>query len=245
MGETIRINRFLASAGLGSRRKVEEMVLAGRVTVNGQPVRDLTVRIDPERDRVRVGARVVQVPRRVVYILFHKPVNVITTSFDPEGRRTVFDFLRGAPHPLFPVGRLDRMSEGLLLLTNDGPLAHRLAHPRYHVRRVYRLRVAGAIDDARIRRFQGGVRIEGRTARPEEVTLIHRGKRTTTLEVVLQEGRNREIRRICEAQELNVERLLRIRLGPLSLRGLAAGEWRHLTETELDRLRLSVRLGTA
>jgi 23S rRNA pseudouridine2605 synthase len=243
--EGIRINRFLASAGLGSRRKVEELILQGRVSVNGQPVRDLGRKIDPERDRVRVGGRVVRPPRRVYYIVLHKPVNVLTTSKDPGDRRTIYDFLRGAPSPLFPVGRLDRMSEGLLLLTNDGPLAHRLAHPRYEVERVYRLRVAGEIDDATVRRFRRGIRFGGRPAKPREVTLVHQGRKSTSLEIVLVEGRNREIRRICEELGLRVERLVRIKFGPLSLRGLPVGEWRQLGEKEADGLRKLVKLGVS
>ncbi|MFH1680272.1 MAG: pseudouridine synthase [Candidatus Eisenbacteria bacterium] len=241
----IRINRFLASAGLGSRRKVEELVLRGRVTVNGQPVRDLSVRIDPERDRVRVGGRVVAPPRRVVYVLLHKPADCLTTTRDPEGRRTVYDFLRGLPVPVLPVGRLDRLSEGLLLLTNDGPLAFRLTHPRYRVERVYRLTVGVEMDEAAVRRFGAGVRIDGTPARPADVRLVHRSRKRTTLEVVLAEGRNREIRRICSALGLPVQRLIRIRLGPLSLRGLAPGEWRLLGEKEADLLRRSVRLGVS
>ncbi|MFH1277805.1 MAG: pseudouridine synthase [Candidatus Eisenbacteria bacterium] len=241
----MRINRFLASAGLGSRRKVEELVLEGRVTINGQRVKDLTARVDPERDRVRVGGRVIAPPRRVAYVLFHKPVDVLTTARDPERRRTVFDFLKGAPKPLFPVGRLDRMSEGLLLLTNDGPLAHRLTHPKYGVERVYRLRVGGELPDEPIARFRRGIIIDGRLTRPVEVRVIYRDRKRTTLEVVLAEGKNREIRRICREVGLKVERLVRIRYGPLSLRGLPAGEWRFLSEAEADRLRKQVKLGVS
>ncbi|MBM3319717.1 MAG: rRNA pseudouridine synthase [Candidatus Eisenbacteria bacterium] len=243
--EGIRINRFLASAGLGSRRKVEELVLRGRVTINGRVVLDLAARVDPERDRVRVGGRIVVPPRRVLYVLLHKPVDCLTTTRDPEGRRTVYDYLRGLPAPVLPVGRLDRMSEGLLLLTNDGPLAFRLTHPRYRVERIYRLWVDGEMSDAQVRRFQAGVRIDGRLARPSEVRLVHRTRKRTVLEVVLAEGRNREIRRISRELGLRVERLVRVQLGPLSLRGLGPGEWRLLGEKEADLLRRMVRLGVS
>lgn len=243
--EGIRINRFLASAGLGSRRNVEELIAQGRVSINGQPVRDLAARVDPDRDRVRVGGRVVAPPRRVAYVLLHKPVDVLTTAHDPEGRRTVFDLLQGAPKPLFPVGRLDRLSEGLLLLTNDGPLAHRLTHPRYGVERIYRLRVGGELPDEPIDRFRRGVRVGGQLLRPVNVRLVHRDRKRTTIEVVLTEGKNREIRRICRDVGLKIERLVRIRYGPLSLRGLAAGEWRFLSEGEADRLRKLVGLGVS
>ncbi|RPJ49397.1 MAG: rRNA pseudouridine synthase [Candidatus Latescibacterota bacterium] len=244
-GEGVRINRFLAAAGLGSRRKVEELVLSGRVTINGQPVRDLAARVDPERDRVRVGGRVVPPPRRVVYVLLHKPVDCLTTTHDPEGRRTIYEHLRGAPMPILPVGRLDRMTEGLLILTNDGPLAFRLAHPRYEVERVYRLWAAGEIDDRTVRRFRMGVRIEGRLVRPTEVRVVHRAEKRTVLEVVLHEGKNREIRRICRELQLRVDRLVRVQFGPLSIRGLGPGEWRFLSEKEADSLRRSVRLGVS
>ena len=245
MDEKIRINRFLASAGLGSRRKVEELVLGGRVTINGQPVKDLSVQVDPGRDRVRVGGRVVQMPRRVVYILLHKPVNTLTTARDPEGRRTVYDFLRGAPGPLFPVGRLDLNSEGLIILTNDGPLAFRLTHPRYGVERIYRLRLGGEVDDGLIRRMRVGVTIAGRLVKPEEIRVVHRSRKRTSLEVILTEGKNREIRRLCREAGVKIERLVRIGYGPLSLRGLAAGEWRFLGEREVDRLRKLVKLGVS
>lgn len=244
MTEDMRINRFLAAAGLGSRRKVEELVLNKRVTINGQLVKDLSARVDPDRDRVRVGARVVNIPRRVAYIILHKPVDCLTTSRDPGGRRTIYDLLGGAPSPLFPVGRLDRMSEGLLILTNDGPLAHRLAHPRFCVKRVYRLRISGEMGEETVRRFMRGVSIDDQVVQPEEVRIIHSSPRSTSMEIVLQEGRNREIRRICRELHLRVERLVRIRYGPVSLRKLPVGEWRHLTESEVDRLRKEVRLGT-
>lgn len=243
MGETVRINRFLASAGLGARRKVESLITRGKVTVNGQRVSDLSLRVDPERDCVRVGGRVVKAEREVVYIVLNKPADYLTTANDPRGRRTIYDLLGRAPGRIFPVGRLDRMSEGLLLLTNDGPLAHRLAHPRYGIRRVYRLGVAAEMTDEQVARFRRGVRIDGRMIRPREVTVIHRGKRTTTLEVVLIEGRNREIRRICESLDLRVNRLRRIQFGPLSIRGVPTGEWRPLRGNEVDRLRKAVRLG--
>ncbi len=243
MAEEIRINRFLASAGLGARRKVEALIAQGKVTVNGQLVRDLSVRVDPERDLVRVGARVVKVERKVLYIILHKPVDYLTTASDPGRRRTVYQLLKGLPARVFPVGRLDRMSEGLLLFTNDGPLAHRLAHPGYGIRRVYRLRVASEMSDDQVVRFRRGVRIKSKLIRPEEVEIVHRGKKVTTLEIVLTEGRNREIRRICQLLDLRVERLRRIKFGPISLRGVPVGSWRPLREDEVARLRKAVRLG--
>ncbi len=243
MGVTIRINRFLAAAGLGSRRKVEDLVSEGRVTVNGQLVKDLALQVDPEKDHVRVGARTVKVARRIVYIVLHKPVDFISTSKDPKGRRNVFDLMKGAPNPIFSVGRLDRMSEGLLLFTNDGQLAHRLAHPRYQVPRTYRLRVAGEIDDRMIARFRRGVMNRGRLLRPKEVNLVHRGTKTTTLEIVLIEGQNREIRRMSEELGWKIEKLRRICYGPVSLRGIPVGEWRYLREDEIVKLRKAVRLG--
>ncbi len=243
MGEEIRINRFLASAGLGSRRKVESLILQGKVTINGQLVRDLSARVDPQRDRVRVGARVVRVDRKVVYVILHKPPDYLTTASDPGRRRTVYDLLRGVPSQVFPVGRLDRMSEGLLLFTNDGPLAYRLAHPSYGIHRVYRLRVRGTLSEDQVNRFRRGILIGKKMIRPKEVRVVHRGAKSTSLEVVLVEGRNREIRRICAALDLAVERLRRIRFGPISLRGVPVGSWRYLREKEVDALKKSVRLG--
>ncbi len=243
MNEGIRINRFLASAGQGARRKVEALIERGKVTVNGQAVTDFSFRVDPERDCVRVGGRIVKIEKKVLYILLNKPADYLTTASDPRGRKTVFDLLKKLPVRVFPVGRLDRMSEGLLFLTNDGPLAHRLAHPSYGIRRVYRLGVAAEMTDDQVNRFRRGIRIKNKLIRPKEVEVIHRGKRTTSLEVVLTEGRNREIRRICAALDLPVSRLRRIRFGPLSLRSLPVGNWRPLRDSEVDRLRKAVRLG--
>lgn len=243
MIDGMRINRFLASAGLGARRKVESLIERGKVTINGQRVGDLSARVDPERDCVRVGGRIVKMEKEVLYILLHKPADYLTTASDPRGRKTVYDLLKNLPARVFPVGRLDRMSEGLLFFTNDGPLAHRLAHPSYGIRRVYRLGVAVEMTDDQVSRFSRGIRIKNKLIRPKEVELVHRGKRTTSLEVVLTEGRNREIRRICEALDLPITRLRRIRFGPLSLRGLPVGNWRPLREIEVDRLRKAVRLG--
>lgn len=241
----VRINRFLASAGLGSRRKVEDLVRQGRVTINGQTVSDLSSRVNPDRDCVRVGGRTVKVARRVVYLVLNKPIDTLTTSNDPKGRRTVYDLLAGAPQPIFPVGRLDRMSEGLIIFTNDGQLSHRLAHPRYGIPRIYRLHLTRSIDSLLLARFRRGVRVKGELIRPKQVDLIHSGPKSSTLEVVLLEGKNREIRRICEALDLRIAKLKRISFGAVNLRGLPIGTWRMLRESEVDSLRKQVGLGVS
>jgi pseudouridine synthase len=225
----VRLNAFLARSGVASRRGADDLIKAGRVLVNGSPGELNTV----------VGADdVVEVDRRRVarqplaYVLLHKPSGVVTTARDPQGRRTVLDVVRHRVR-VVPVGRLDAATTGALLLTNDGALAHRLAHPRYGVEKVYVADVEGTPSDEAVRRLAEGVELEdGRTA-PACVRRLGRSR----LELVLHEGRNRQVRRMCEAVGHPVRRLHRSRYARLDLDDLAPGEWRDLTPTEVEALR--------
>ncbi len=236
MTEGERLQKVLARAGVASRRRAEELIRAGRVTVNGRVVTELGARVDPERDVVRVDGRPVR-REPPTYILLHKPVGVVSTTRDPQGRRTVLDLLPDLGVRLYPVGRLDYDSSGLLLLTNDGELAHRLTHPRFGVEKVYRVRVQGHPSEDDLERLRRGVRLaEGPTA-PARVRVLRRDADGTWLEVALREGRNRQVRRMLAALGYGVRALVRVREGPLALRGLQPGQWRHLSDQEVRRLK--------
>jgi len=229
-----RLQKVLARVGLASRRACEELIEAGRVTVNGE-VAHLGQRVDPSRDEVTVDGARVPVAPGLVYYLLNKPAGVVTTASDPQGRPTVVDLVPDEPR-VFPVGRLDADSEGLILLTNDGSLAHRLAHPSFGVEKEYLVEVEGRPAAGAIRRLREGVDLDdGRTA-PARVSIVAPG----ALRVVIHEGRNRQVRRMCEAVGHPVIRLVRARIGPLADRGLRPGQWRTLTPAEVRRLETAV-----
>lgn len=207
---------------------------------------ELGTKADPRRDRITVDGRTIQPSARPsFYILLNKPAGVVTTLSDPQGRPTVRDLLGGLRARVFPVGRLDYHSAGLILLTNDGDLALRLTHPRYGVRKTYRVKVKGELSESALRRLREGVPLpEGRTA-PAEVRVVESSGRKSWLEMTITEGKRRQIRRMCEVVGLLVEKLVRIRLGPLNLGNLPSGHHRQLTEGEVARLRKAVRLESA
>ncbi|HEX6165533.1 MAG TPA: pseudouridine synthase [Acidimicrobiales bacterium] len=225
-----RLQKILAQAGLGSRRAAEELIAAGRVRVNGQ-VATLGTRADPETDTIEVDGAVVGLRQGLAHYLLNKPPGVVTTAADPQGRPTVVDLVPAEPR-VYPVGRLDADSEGLLLLTNDGDLAHRLTHPSFGVEKEYLAEVEGTPSRGALRQLRQGVDLEdGRTA-PARVSLIG----DHTLRIAIHEGRNRQVRRMGEAVGHPVRRLVRVRIGPLSDRRLAPGEWRPLTQAEVRAL---------
>jgi 23S rRNA pseudouridine2605 synthase len=225
-----RLQKVLARAGLASRRQAEELIAAGRVTVNGT-VAPLGRRVDVARDRVEVDGAPVGVRPGLVYYLLNKPAGVVTTAADPEGRPTVVALVPDVPR-VFPVGRLDVATEGLLLLTNDGELAQHLTHPRFGVDKEYVAQVVGRPSPAALRMLREGVELaDGRTA-PARVAAMA----PDTLRIVIHEGRNRQVRRMCDAVGHPVRRLVRIRIGPLTDRRLSPGEWRPLTASEIGGL---------
>ena len=234
----MRLNAFLARAGVASRRRADELILAGRVRVNGRPGELNTV--VGARDVVEVdGRRVERQP--LAYVLLNKPAGVVTTARDPQGRPTVVELVANGPR-VVPVGRLDADTTGALLLTNDGPLAHRLAHPRYGVPKVYEAEVEGSPSPEALSRLRDGVELEdGRTA-PTEARILRRMRGGAVLELTLHEGRKRQVKRMCEAVGYPVRRLHRSRYAGLDVRGLAPGEWRHLTKEERAALKDGVRL---
>jgi 23S rRNA pseudouridine2605 synthase len=237
MPKTVRLNKFLRDCGLGARRKCERLIEQGKVSVNGRIVDDLATSVDPEKDEVRVDDEIVTPFTERVYIVAYKPRGALVTAVDPHGRQTFLDAVDGLPAGLFSVGRLDMDSEGLLILTNDGKLGFRLAHPRYGIERVYRVGVRRDMDDATLAKLRDGVVLEDGEARPKSVTVVDRGGASTTLEITLTEGRKREIRRMVEACGFEVDWLKRIGFGPVRLGDLAVGRWRHMTRDEVRGLR--------
>ena len=225
----MRIHRALARAGIASRRKAEELVAAGRVLVNGAVART-GQSVNPESDEITVDGKTVSAPPPRRWIVLHKPAGVVTTSTDPEGRRTVFDLLPPSPGLTY-VGRLDYMTEGVLLLTNDGDAAHLLTHPKLGVERTYVVVVRGNAPAA-VTAARRGVELEDGLVRPEAIEARPAGSRTWELEISISEGRNREVRRLCEALGLEVLRLVRTRFGPIALGTLAAGAWRPMSTKE-------------
>jgi len=237
MPEGERLQKVLARTGIGSRRVCEELIAEGRVTVNGT-VAELGRRVDPEADRVEVDGVPISVREGLVHYLLNKPPGVVTTASDPQGRPTVVELVPAEPR-VFPVGRLDAETEGLLLLTNDGDLTHRLTHPSFGVEKEYLALVEGTPSPGALRRLREGVDLEdGRTA-PARASL----RPPSSLTLVIHEGRNRQVRRMCEAIGHPVQRLVRVRIGPIADRQLAPGAWRPLTQDEVRALERSVATG--
>ena len=232
----VRLQKFLADAGIASRREGERLIQAGRVEVNGRVVTALGVRVEPERDQVRVDGRRVRSVERRAYYLLNKPKGTITSVSDPEGRPTVVELLQGVRERVFPVGRLDWSSEGLLILTNDGDLAYRLTHPANHVAKVYRVKVKGSVEEDDLRALRRGLILDGRRTLPARVERIS-GQANSWLEVTLYEGRKNQIRRMLDRLGHRVQKLKRIAIGPIRDRALKPGEWRRMTTDEIRRLR--------
>lgn len=237
----MRIAKYLAAAGLGSRRHCETLVGEGRVTVNGAVVASPAFDVVPGRDTVCCDARPVQLATGV-YVLLNKPPGYTCSARDRHAQRLVFDLIPKPLGRLFTVGRLDRDSEGLLLLTNDGDLAQRLAHPRYGVQKRYRVWCAGVVDRKALDAMRHGVEDDGDVLRVRAVRVLEAGAGEVVFDMVLDEGRKREIRRLCLRLGLRVHRLRREEFGPLRDAGLAPGCWRHVTPEELASLRHAARL---
>lgn len=233
----LRLSKILAQAGVASRRGSERLITEGRVTVNGVVVTAPGSLADPSRDRIAVNGNAVPPPEPKQYVMLHKPRGYLTSSRDPRGRPVVLDLLPPTRSRLFPVGRLDFDCEGLLLLTNDGALTHRLLHPRYGIARVYEADVEGQVSSAALKRFRQGVVLEDGVARPSNVRLLRRARTATRLQFTFTEGRYHEVKRFCAAFGHPVVRLRRVQFGPLRLGRLAPGAWRPLSRDELRRLR--------
>ncbi len=228
-----RLQKILSQAGIASRRASEKLMLEGRVSVNGATVTELGTKADPAHDDIRVDGRRIKAPERHRYLLLNKPRGYVTTRSDPQKRPTVLDLLRGVREYVYPVGRLDYDSEGLLILTNDGDLAARLTHPRHGVPRVYEARVLGEPDAHDVSRLSKGITIDGRRTEPAEIVALGAGR----LRITVREGRNRQVRKMCDAIGHPVDELRRVAIGPIRDPKLKPGQWRELTPQEVERLR--------
>ena len=234
-----RLQKILSQAGVASRRAAERLIADGRVTVNGKTVQEMGTKADADTDDIRVDGRRLHAPERKRYILLNKPAGYVSTRSDPERRRTVIDLLAGVREYVYPVGRLDYDTEGLLLLTNDGDLAARLTHPRHGIERSYEARVAGMPDADALRQLREGIPLDGRRTLPAEAAVLNaRGReaREGVVQLTIREGRNRQVRRMLEAVGHPVRELTRTRIGPLTDRRLKPGAWRELTAAEITTL---------
>ncbi len=232
----MRLQKYLSAAGVCSRRAGEALIKDGRVKVNGNVVTEMGVSVNPESDRVEVDNRLVKVEEKKEYILLYKPVGYVTTAKDPFGRPTVLDLAKDAKARVFPVGRLDINTSGLLLLTNDGELANRLTHPSYGVEKEYLARVHDIPDAQTLNRLAQGVELEDGMTAPAQARLVKGGRPTSLVSLVIKEGRNRQVRRMLEAVGHPVVALKRVRFGSLTIGGMKVGEWRRLTPDEVKRL---------
>jgi 23S rRNA pseudouridine2605 synthase len=236
-----RLQKVLSTAGVASRRQSEQLILEGRVTVNGVTVTELGTKADPQHDDIRVDGRRIRAEQRLRYILLNKPRGYVTTRSDPQRRPTVIDLLKSVREYVYPVGRLDYDSEGLLLLTNDGDLAARLTHPRHEVERVYEARVRGIPDAHELERLERGIVIDGRRTAPARVKLAHRPSTPSGPQAVLlltiHEGRHRQVRKMLEAVGHPIVRLRRVKIGPISDETLKTGHYRDLTGPEIAALK--------
>jgi len=232
----MRLNKFLSFCGIASRRKAENLILSGKVSINGKIVKDLSYKVDPKKDKVFVEGKLITPPPKVYY-LFYKPKGILTSLYDPHHKETIKPFLDKLPFRVFPVGRLDKHSEGLILLTNDGELANLLLHPRYEVKRVYKVWVSPKLKKEKIERLiKSGVIIENKLIKPLSFDLLGANKDKWIYQITVKEGIKREVRKIINYLGGKVYRLVRVKFGPLSLGNLKPGEIRPLSKKELRKL---------
>ena len=238
----IRLNKFLADAGVASRRGSDTLIRSGRVTVNGLIPENIGMKVDPEVDLVVLDDNVVTSTGPLIYCILNKPAGCVTTVTDTHGRPTVMDYLKDIPQRVFPVGRLDFDTEGLLLITNDGDLSQTLSHPRFKVEKEYLVTVRGRPTSPQLDRLETGVAIDGRLTAPAKVALVSKKRGRTCLRMTIREGRKRQIRYMFRSLGYQVERLIRIRIGPIILDDLKPGTWRMLTKTEISSLKIPPKM---
>ena len=237
-----RLQKVMASAGIASRRKCEELIAEGAVKVNGQQVTEQGIKVDPQKDKIHVQGKLLNRPEDKVYLLMYKPRGYVTTMNDPEGRKTIVDLLTKIKERVYPVGRLDYDSEGLLLITNDGELSHALTHPSHKVKKTYLVTVAGIPDPKSLEQMSKGLELEDGITAPTQVTLVEILDDRSLLEITVHEGKNRLVRRMCDKIGHPVLRLKRIRLGTLNIKGVKPGQYRILIPKEVRELKKLVGL---
>lgn len=235
--EAERLQKYLARCGVASRRDAEELIASGSVTVNGQTVTEMGIKVNPKTDRVQVAGRAVSPVDEFIYIAFNKPRGVVTTASDPQGRKTVVSLIKGPKSRIFPVGRLDYDTQGLLLLTNDGDVSHALTHPSHLVEKTYLAEVAGKVNSDDLKRLSQGVELEDGPTSPAKVRLVATSGPYCVVELKIHEGRNRQVRRMCQAIGHPVRGLIRTKFGPIALGPLSEGKWRYLAKDEIEQLK--------
>lgn len=238
--ELIRLNKYLAMCGVASRRKADELIQQGRVEVNGKVVTQLGLKINPQKDKVTVDGKPAKPEEKLVYIVINKPKDCITTIRDEKGRRTVLDLVK-VKQRIFPVGRLDRNTTGVLLLTNDGELAYRLMHPKYKVEKAYKVEIDKPIKPEDIEKLKHGIMLDGRKTEACDVYILPNSDRKE-IGITIHEGRYRQIRRMFERLGYKVKKLHRVSFGGITVSGMKRGEWRYLTKNEVKRLKKITRL---
>lgn len=232
----IRLNKFLANAGVASRRKADEMIVEGKVRVNGKIVADLGTKIDPSRDKIFVNEKQVALLDEPIYIIFNKPKDCITTSSDERGRITMMDYVK-IKKRIYPIGRLDRNTTGVLLLTNDGEFANQLMHPKFEVKKAYKVTLDKALTHEGAQKLSDGIRLSDGMTEPAELHFISGGK-NKVVGIVIHEGRNRQVHRMFEAIGHGIVKLDRVAYGDITYEGLPRGRWRYLTKGEVRRLKV-------
>jgi len=240
LGEIVmqeRLQKIIANAGAASRRKAEELILEGSVTVNGAVIRELGSKADPEKDAIKVMGKLIHLPQRKTYVILHKPRGYITSLSDPEGRPVVTELLKGVKARVVPVGRLDYDTEGLLLLTDDGDLAHTLMHPAHEIPKTYVAKVKGVLEEEEVRKLEKGVRVRGRMTAPAIVKKIRKAEENSWIEITIHEGRYHQVRRMLEEVEHPVLKLIRVRYATMELGDLPPGKYRYLTPQEVKSLK--------
>jgi pseudouridine synthase len=238
----VRLNKFLSQAGVASRREADKMIIEGRVKVNGEAIQVLGYKIDDANDRIDVDGKRVKREKNLVYLMLNKPSGYLVTLKDPFRRPTIKDLLPNVKENIFPVGRLDYESEGLMLLTNDGEMAYRLTHPRFKIKKTYLVKVAGNPDSLRLSKLEKGILLDGRKTAPAKVSRLSDNPKRTLLRIEIAEGRKREIRRMCKAMGHRVLQLKRVGFAGLTLGRLVQGNCRFLSQKEVDNLREQVKL---
>lgn len=231
----LRLNKFLSNSGVASRRKCDEIIASGKVTVNGKVVTEIGSQINEKKDKVMVEGKAVCLPSSFVYIKLNKPKGYACTASDEKGRKTIYDLV-DCEERLFSIGRLDYNTEGLIILTNDGDFANKVSHPRYDVEKEYRVTIEGKIKESELAVLRKGVVVDGQKMPPAKVKLLSQDENISKISVVINEGQNRQVRRMFEAIGREIKLLKRVRIGSVRLGGLSRGQWRDLTEDELNLL---------
>lgn len=236
MAELIRLQKYMADCGVASRRKSEELIVSGKVKVNGR-IASIGDKVDPKSDTISVNGRKLTQDKNYIYIMLHKPRGYVTTMSDEMDRKCVAELVADIGKRIYPIGRLDRDSEGLLLFTNDGEFANAMTHPSRHIAKTYRVSVRPAITDEQLTILTSSMMINGKKTLPADVRIVNKEEDKTSLEIILYEGKNRQIRRLCEEAGLETARLKRLAIGQLTLGKLKVGEYRHLTHEEVSLLK--------